>query len=198
MCSIEPYSLSVTGFFMMYIMEQACDFSLFFQLFGVLFLYNYIFVIYDGHTFKFWEINMMVRSFFLNSAVLCCVCATSISLSGCAQKASWHADDVAKTEKNGLTIGEAKRNVKKGMSGGEVAEALGSPNIVSTDENGNEVWIYDRFYTEQVASVSNGLTFSLSDVAGGAARSSQSSTTVIIKFDSKNRVRDLAYHKSSF
>ncbi|MBE2191332.1 MAG: hypothetical protein IAE63_04045 [Alphaproteobacteria bacterium] len=183
---------------MMYIMEQACDFSLFFQLFGVLFLYNYIFVIYDGHTFKFWEINMMVRSFFLNSAVLCCVCATSISLSGCAQKASWHADDVAKTEKNGLTIGEAKRNVKKGMSGGEVAEALGSPNIVSTDENGNEVWIYDRFYTEQVASVSNGLTFSLSDVAGGAARSSQSSTTVIIKFDSKNRVRDLAYHKSSF
>jgi outer membrane protein assembly factor BamE (lipoprotein component of BamABCDE complex) len=121
-----------------------------------------------------------------------------ILLSGCAQKASWHADEVARSEKQNLTVGEVQRNIKNGMSGGQVAEILGSPNVVSTDENGNEVWIYDRFYTEQVGSGSNGLTFTLSDVGAGAARSSQSSITVIIKYDANNKVRDFAYHKSSF
>lgn len=121
-----------------------------------------------------------------------------ILLSGCAQKASWHADEVARSEKQNLTVGEVQRSIKKGMPGGQVVGILGSPNVVSTDENGNEVWIYDRFYTEQVASGSNGLTFTLSDVGAGAVRSSQSSITVIIKYDANNKVRDFAYHKSSF
>ncbi len=121
-----------------------------------------------------------------------------ILLTACTQKASWHANEVAQSEKQTLTVGEVQRQIKKGMSGGQVAEALGSPNIVSTDENGNEVWIYDRFHTEAVVSASNGLTFTLSDVAGGAARTSQSTITVIIKFDSDKKVRDFAYHKSSF
>lgn len=119
-------------------------------------------------------------------------------LAGCAQKASWHADEVSRAEKQSLTVGEVQRNIRKGMSGGEIAEVLGSPNVVSTDENGNEVWIYDRFYTENVSSGSNGLTLTLSDVGAGAARSSQSSITVIIKYGADKKVRDFAYHKSSF
>jgi len=121
-----------------------------------------------------------------------------VVLTGCAQKASWHADEVARSEKPNFTVGEVQRNIKKGMTGGQVAETLGSPNIVSTDENGNEVWIYDKFYTEGVVSGSNGLTFTLSNVGGGAARTSQSTITVIIKFNANNKVRDFAYHKSSF
>lgn len=121
-----------------------------------------------------------------------------VVLTGCAQKASWHADEVARSEKLNFTVGEVQRNIKKGMTGGQVAETLGSPNIVSTDENGNEVWIYDKFYTEGVVSGSNGLTFTLSNVGGGAARTSQSTITVIIKFNANNKVRDFAYHKSSF
>jgi outer membrane protein assembly factor BamE (lipoprotein component of BamABCDE complex) len=125
-------------------------------------------------------------------------CASVLLLPACAQNASWHANEVASTEKQSLTVGEVQRNIKKGMSGGEVATILGSPNIVSTDENGNEVWIYDRFHTEQVASGSNGLTFNLSNIGAGAARTSQSTITVIIKYNAKNQVRDYAYHKSSF
>ncbi len=124
--------------------------------------------------------------------------STALLLGGCAQKASWHSNEVAKTEKQSLTVGEVQRNIKKGMSGGQVAEILGSPNVVSTDENGNEVWIYDKFYTEQVVSGSNGLTFTLSDIGAGAARSSQSTITVIIKYNANRKVRDFAYHKSSF
>lgn len=121
-----------------------------------------------------------------------------IILTGCAQKASWHADEVARSEKQSFTVGEVQRQIKKGMSGAQVAGALGSPNVVSTDENGNEVWIYDKFYTEDVVSASNGLTLSLSNVGGGASRSSQSTITVIIKYDDNKKVRDFAYHKSSF
>ena len=119
-------------------------------------------------------------------------------LTGCPQKASWHADEVARSERSTFTVGEVQRHIRKGMSGGEVAEALGSPNVVSTDENGYEVWIYDKFFTEKVVSASNGLTLTLSNVAGGAARASQSTITVIIKLDGQSRVRDFAYHKSSF
>ena len=118
--------------------------------------------------------------------------------SGCAQKASWHADEVAKTDKNALTLGVVQRDIRKEMSGGEVAQILGSPNVVSTDENGNEVWIYDKFSTEAVVSGSSGTTLSLTNLGAGAARTSQSTMTVIIKYDSKKRVRDFAYHKSSF
>ena len=122
---------------------------------------------------------------------------TCLLLTGCAQTASWHADEVAKSEKQSFTVGEVQRHVKKGMSGSQVIEALGSPNIVSTDENGNEVWIYDKFYTEGVVSASNGLTFKLKTIKSGAARTSQSTITVIIKFGSNKKFHDFAYHKSS-
>ncbi len=109
---------------------------------------------------------------------------------------------------NGLTVGTVQREIRKGMSGGEVAAALGSPNIVTTDENSREVWIYDRMATDRVESSASGGVWLLflgggaSSVGGGASSSSSSSSqrtlTVIIKFDEKKRVRDFAYHASRF
>ena len=134
----------------------------------------------------------------MNKKLLFLMPAILVMTSGCAQNASWHANEVAKTDKQSFTLGQVQRHVKKGMSGAQVLEALGSPNIVSTDENGMEVWVYDKFYSEAVVSGSNGLTFTLSDIGAGAARASQSTITVIVKFDSNSKVRDVAYHKSSF
>ena len=37
-------------------------------------------------------------------------------------------------ESNNLTVGTVQKEIKNGMSGAEVASALGSPNIVSTDD----------------------------------------------------------------
>lgn len=105
---------------------------------------------------------------------------------------------------NNLTIGTVQAGLKKGMSGGEVASVMGSPNIVSTDANGNEVWIYDRISTEKnfsQSSVNSGLLpailFSGSSSAG-ASSTSQKTMTVIVKFDDKKTVRDIAYHTSRF
>jgi outer membrane protein assembly factor BamE (lipoprotein component of BamABCDE complex) len=116
----------------------------------------------------------------------------------CAQTASWHANEIAPNDKQTLTVGSVQRNIRKGMPSYQVAEQLGSPNIVSTDEQGREVWIYDKFSTEEVVSASNGLSFNLKRTLGGAARTSQSTMTVILKFDGNKRVRDIAYHTSRF
>ena len=116
-----------------------------------------------------------------------------------------------------LTVGTVQREIREGMSGAEVASALGSPNVVTTDENRRETWIYDKISTERVYSSDSGGVSSLilgggpvgagllSGIGGGsyasnsgAASTSQKTLTIIIKFDDKHRVRDFAYHSSSF
>ncbi len=72
--------------------------------------------------------------------------ALALAVSACS--ASHHQQDVA-GEGDGLTVGVVQKDIHKGMAGAEVAEALGSPNIVTSDENGGEVWIYDRISTEK-------------------------------------------------
>ncbi len=87
------------------------------------------------------------------------------------------------------------------MSGAEVIEVLGSPNIVSTDEQRREVWVYDKISTETAYSKSSGgigvliLGFG-SDT--GAVSKTQKTLTIIIKYDEKGLVRDFAYHTTRF
>lgn len=121
-----------------------------------------------------------------------------LSLSGCIS-ASKHADQV---QNNGnISVGVVQKEIKIGMSGAGVVEALGSPNIVSTDEKRREVWVYDKVATDTVHSSSSGWVFAV--LAGGQSRSgatsrSQRTLTIIIKFDEQSLVRDFAYHTSKF
>lgn len=107
-----------------------------------------------------------------------------------------------------LTVGNVQRHVYIGMSGAEVADALGSPNIVTTDEFRNETWIYDKISTQVNESETRGATGTLRylEVWGPIAAtsktnsksSSQRTLTVIIKFDEFREVRDFAYHTTRF
>ncbi|WP_197054405.1 hypothetical protein [Nitrosococcus oceani] len=100
-----------------------------------------------------------------------------------------------------LTAGLVQKEIRKGMSGDEVAIALGSPNIVSSDANGNAVWIYDRI-SSSVSSQSSSVYGTLLLIGGGSqsysSNKSQQTFTVVIKFDDVNRVRDFAYHSTRF
>ncbi len=122
------------------------------------------------------------------------------TLSGC-YSASSHRKDVQSDEGDRLTVGKVQREIRKGMSSAEVIQALGSPNIVSTDENGMEVWVYDKIATEVTHSRSEGygslILFGASKSSGSASKS-QRTLTVIVKFDEDNKVRDFAYHTSRF
>lgn len=107
-----------------------------------------------------------------------------------------------------LTVGTVQKEIRIGMSGAQVAAALGSPNIVSTDEYRNEVWIYDKISSHSVHTQTHTApaTLMLFDSLGSITTtssnqrnsSSQRSLTVIIKFDEDGKVYDFAYHTSRF
>jgi outer membrane protein assembly factor BamE (lipoprotein component of BamABCDE complex) len=133
-------------------------------------------------------------------------------LSGCLSAAQ-HKADVQNDSGDRVTAGTVQKEIRVGMSGAEVAAALGAPNIVSTDEERREVWIYDKIATTVAYSQSSGGIAALifgggNDVGGGglgtynrsagASSSSQRTLTVIIKFDENKKVRDFAYHQSEF
>ncbi|RMH14108.1 MAG: hypothetical protein D6695_02170 [Planctomycetota bacterium] len=119
------------------------------------------------------------------------IIVATLACAGC--EASYHARETQSgLDGDRLTVGTVQREIRKGMSSAEVAEALGSPNVVSTDEQGREVWIYDKTATDVVVSGSRWF------VAAGAASRSQRTLTVIIKYDEAGRVRDVAYHTSRF
>lgn len=111
-----------------------------------------------------------------------------------------------------LTLGTVQKEIRKGMSSAEVVAVLGSPNMVTTDEQRREVWVYDKAAREVVhsssglqiiplllgtGSIAGGATGGYSKSAGAAAQTDRM-LTVVIKFDDQNKVRDWAYHASQF
>jgi outer membrane protein assembly factor BamE (lipoprotein component of BamABCDE complex) len=118
------------------------------------------------------------------------------------------ATTLGPTTDENLTVGTVQREVYIGMSGAEVAEVLGSPNIVTTDENRNETWVYDKISSQSVTTDTSGAVAILrfmTDIGPIAASSrsrsessSQRTLTVVIKFDESDKVRDFAYHTSRF
>jgi outer membrane protein assembly factor BamE (lipoprotein component of BamABCDE complex) len=98
-------------------------------------------------------------------------------------------------------VGTVQREIKKGMSSAKVVEILGSPNIVSTDKDNNEVWIYDKASSNLVSSNSLGgvnILLLFGGNSAGAISSSQRTLTIIIKFNKNNKVKDFSYRTSSF
>ena len=133
------------------------------------------------------------------TAVMLCSCVV-VFYTGCI--AAKHASDTQEgLQGDRLTVGTVQKEIKKQMSGAEVAQVLGSPNIVSTDEQGREVWIYDKIATDRVYSEGSGggtLILLWGQQKAGSSSTSQRTLTVIIKFDHDKKVRDFAYHASKF
>lgn len=116
---------------------------------------------------------------------------------GCAP-ATYHKQQIQNDSGDRITVGKVQREIKVGMTSAQVIETLGSPNVVSTDEERREVWVYDKIATEVVYSESGaGLKFLTSGQAGAASKS-QRTLTIVVKFDNEGKVRDFAYHTSSF
>lgn len=116
-----------------------------------------------------------------------------------------------------MTLGLIQRNIKVGTSQADVAEILGSPNIVTQDANGLETWIYDKVssitaYGSSGFGVgvgglgggygSGGLGGGLANVGynknGGVNQSVQKTLTVVLKFDNNHNVSSFTYHMSAF
>jgi outer membrane protein assembly factor BamE (lipoprotein component of BamABCDE complex) len=127
---------------------------------------------------------------------------------GCS--ATHHAADVREADDTDrVTVGTVQKEIVIGMSAADVAAVLGSPNIVTTEEERQETWIYDKISSDVTYSRSSGTVVGLifgsagggagaGTTSAGASTSSQRTLTVIIKFDGNSKVRDFSYHTSRF
>ena len=145
-------------------------------------------------------------------------------LNGC-MTAREHQQDLADTHDRTLTLGLVQKEIAVGTSQTLVATALGSPNIVTRDNNNQETWIYDKIASEASFSSDNGgaqafisgqgglgssafpMPFpgTLRGAVGGnynkqsgAASITQRTLTVIVKFNANNQVDNVSYHSSKF
>jgi len=123
--------------------------------------------------------------------------------------------EVPVEKENKLTLGTVQSKIKKGMNQTEILEVLGSPNIVTKNSKGNEVWTYDKIGSNQSsandASVTYGqknlnrglLGFLFGGTTNSASSSSQNSNeskslTVIITFDTNSNVSDFTYQSLKY
>lgn len=116
-----------------------------------------------------------------------------------------------------MTLGLVQRDIKVGTSQADVAQILGSPNIVTQDADGKETWIYDKVssitsYGSSGFGVNvggfgggfgwNGIGGGMGNVgynkSGGTVQSNQKTLTVVLKFDNNHNVSSFSYHMSSF
>ena len=137
-------------------------------------------------------------------------------LSGCVSAAQ-HQKELGSTNEREMTVGIVQKEIRTGMSQADVAEALGSPNIVTRDSEGKETWIYDKIASEAsysnssagvggqgLGAASPGSSLLLGMISGGyskeagATSSTQKTLTVLIKYGKNNLVESFSYHTSKF
>jgi outer membrane protein assembly factor BamE (lipoprotein component of BamABCDE complex) len=128
------------------------------------------------------------------------ILAFTVLLAGCGAEHHAAATQAA-PEGDRLTLGTVQRNLRRGMSTTDVLETMGSPNIVTSGDNGSETWVYDKIATDTVHSDSGSYWFVVvngGEGGSGATSESQRTLTVIVKFDEQKKLTDLAYHSSRF
>lgn len=123
--------------------------------------------------------------------VLILLCTTLPLLTGCPSAVDRNLNE----EK--ITVAKAQREIKIGMTSSDVIEVLGSPNMVTTDDQRRETWVYDRVSTNVSAS-SSGVWLLFVGSESASRSQNQRTLTIIVKFDEAGKVRDFAYRTASF
>lgn len=179
-------------------------------------------------TFQRWRKEIVCKK--IKGKFLIKTCLISFLVFGCApmppqKTAAEHQQELGSTNERKMTLGVVQSSIREGMSQADVAAALGSPNIVTQDIDGNDTWIYDKISTETSqsgssqgqsssvgAGIGGGAILGAVGVLGGIGGSSsqrasssagaqsqtQRTLTVVIKFNEKRLVSSVKYQTSSF
>lgn len=125
----------------------------------------------------------MKTPYFILSGIFCC------ALLGCSSPAPFATIPARQIETQKVTLGNVQMIVKKGASSADVIAALSSPNIVTSNKDETETWVYDKIMTEsETALGSNGVV----------SVKSTRTMIVVIKFDRKHRVETVQYRQTSY
>ena len=110
------------------------------------------------------------------------------------------------SEVNRLTLGTVQKTVYEGANQNEIMEALGTPNIITSNSSGKEVWTYDRISKEVqtnsgvVITWWNPISWITGIFSGSSSRSSSTSKsiTILITFDNNKLVSEFKYQRLRF
>ena len=112
-----------------------------------------------------------------------------------------------------FTLGLVQKALRPGLSQADVAERLGSPNIVARETDGREAWVYDKVSSERETSSGSvgvggagagagGSVWGVLGVTAGKrsekAKTSQRTLTVVIRFSAAGAVESFTWHDSRF
>jgi outer membrane protein assembly factor BamE (lipoprotein component of BamABCDE complex) len=124
----------------------------------------------------------------------CFLIAVLVSFTACTQV-------IESESSTQLTAGLVQREIRIGMPASDVAVVLGSPNIVTLDENKDETWVYDKVSTQvEYCATREGvwLVLACAQKRTFRSKSNQKTLIVIVKFDQDKLVKDFTYRQSSF
>lgn len=88
-----------------------------------------------------------------------------------------------------ITLGNVQSKVRVGATSEDVVMALSSPNIVTSNPDGTETWVYDKISSES--------EYAKGYNSGVSVKSSRT-MIVVIKFDKQSRVKDVQYRQTSY
>jgi outer membrane protein assembly factor BamE (lipoprotein component of BamABCDE complex) len=98
-----------------------------------------------------------------------------------------------------LAVGAAQM-LKVGSTSERVIELLGSPNVVTNNEDGLETWVYDKVSkeTEVVRTSDGGWLFTPKQQQSVVSVVGERTLIVVIKFDKGQRVSNVRYRQTSY
>jgi len=108
---------------------------------------------------------------------------------GCTQTVPLAVIPARQIQTQKITLGALQLSIKKGSSSSDVINALSSPNIVTSNKDETETWVYDKMVTEQESATGTN---------GGVSISSSRTMIVVIKFDKNRLVESVQYRQTSY
>lgn len=119
--------------------------------------------------------------------------AGAVLLAGCATAPAENG-----SSRSDLTYGSVKSSIVKGQTTqGEILKLYGSPNLVTKNKSGDEVWNYNRMsYSQQSGATVGGFLF----VGGSQAMSTATTKSfdLIVIFDQNDIVKDYSVIAASY
>jgi outer membrane protein assembly factor BamE (lipoprotein component of BamABCDE complex) len=139
--------------------------------------------------------------------------AAALALVAVAAVAAASEDKASAGPTSAFTLGAVQKQLRVGLSQADVAERLGSPNILAREADGREAWVYDRVASEvevsssgvSLGGVGSGATGSVAGLVGVRAgksrqklQTAQRTLTVVIRFSASGTVESFTWHGSRF
>ena len=116
--------------------------------------------------------------------------ASLLILSGCAAPTA--NIEASKVEAEKVTVGSAQR-LRKGMSDATVAEILGTPNLITTNDDGTITWVYDKTSSFAEAIVGTEIFRD-----SGVAVSGSKTLMIYVVFNMESKIEEFKFRATSY